>query len=113
MEFTLGKSERLGRREFRRTKWKRRGSTPHFLLFKSRNEDSGKRFGVVIQRKTIKGAVVRNRIRRSVREFFRLNKHLFEDCHDHYVRIVRMPGSFRWDAVSTELRALVAGTVKQ
>jgi ribonuclease P protein component len=112
MEFTLSKSERLGRREFRRVKWKKRGGTPHFLLFKKRNEDSGKRFGVVIQR-TIKGAVVRNRIRRSVKEFFRLNKHLFEDCHDHYVRIVRMPGRVRWDAVSAELRALVAGTVKQ
>ena len=113
MEFTLSKSERLGRREFRRVKWKKRGSTPHFLLFKNRNEDSGKRFVVVIQRKTIKGAVVRNRIRRSVKEFVRLNKHLFEDCHDYYVRIVRMPERVRWDVVSTELRTLVTNTVKQ
>lgn len=112
MEFTLSKNERLGRREFRRAKWKKRGGTSHFLLFKSRNEDSGKRFGVVIQRK-IKGAVVRNKIRRSVKEFFRLNKELFEDCHDYYVRIVRMPERIRWDVVSTELRALVASTVKQ
>jgi ribonuclease P protein component len=112
MEFTLTKSERLGRREFRRARWKKRGNSPHFLLFKSRNEDCGKRFGVVVQR-TIKGAVVRNRIRRSVREFFRLNKDLFEDCHDYYVRIVRMPERIRWDVISIELRALVAGTVKQ
>ena len=111
MGFTLNKSERLGRREFRRAKWKKRGSTPHFLLFKCRNQDSGKRFGVVIQRK-IKGAVVRNRKRRSVKEFFRLNKHLFEECHDYYVRIVRMPERIRWDAVSTELRTLIASTVK-
>jgi ribonuclease P protein component len=113
MELTLSKNERLGRKEFRRAKWKKRGGTAHFLLFKSRNKDTGKRFGVVIQKKTIKGAVVRNRVRRSVKEFFRLNKHLFEDCHDYYVRIVRMPGRVRWDAVSTELQALVAGTVKQ
>ena len=112
MELTLSKSERLGRKEFRRAKWKKRGSTPHFLLFKSRNEDSGKRFGVVIQR-TIKGAVVRNRIRRSVKEFFRLNKDLFEDCHDYSVRIVRKPERICWDLISTELRALVAGAVKQ
>jgi ribonuclease P protein component len=112
MEFTLSKSERWGRKEFRRAQWKKRGSTPHFLLFKSRNEDSGRRFGVVIQRK-IKGAVVRNRIRRSVKEFIRLNKDLFEDYHDYYVRIVRMPERIRWDVVSTELRALVASTVKQ
>ena len=112
MGFTLSKSERLGRREFRRAKWKKRGSTPHFLLFKCRNQDSGKRFGVVIQRKIIKGAVVRNRIRRSIKEFFRLNKHLFEECCDYYVRIVRMPERIRWDTVSTELRTLIASTVK-
>ena len=113
MGFTLSKSERLGRKDFRRAKWKKRGSTPHFLLFKSKNEDSGKKFGVVIQKKTIKGAVVRNRVRRSVKEFFRLNKDLFEECHDYYVRIVRMPERLRLDVVSTELRSLVAGTVKQ
>ena len=67
---------------------------------------------MVVQR-TIKGAVVRNRIRRSVKEFFRLNKDLFEDRHDYYVRIVRVPERIRWDVISTELRALVAGTVKQ
>ena len=112
MQLTLSKSERLGRKEFRRAQWKKRGSTPHFLLFKSRNEGSGKRFGVVIQR-TIKGAVVRNRIRRPVKEFFRLNKDLFEDGHDYYVRIVSVPERIRWDIISTELRALVAGAVKQ
>jgi len=111
MELTLSKSERLGRKEFRRAKWQKQGGTPHFLLFKSQNEDSGKRFGIVIQR-TIRGAVVRNRIRRSVKEFIRLNKDLFEDNHDHYVRIVRMPERIRWGAVSGELRALVA-TIKQ
>ncbi|HVN23748.1 MAG TPA: ribonuclease P protein component [Syntrophorhabdales bacterium] len=109
MQHTLSKNERLGRKEFRRAKWRKRGNTPHFLLFESRNEGCGKRFGVVIQRK-IKGAVVRNRIRRSVKEFFRLNKDLFEDCHDYSVRIVRKPERIRWDLISTELRALVAGT---
>ncbi len=108
MRMTLSKSERLGRKEFRRAMWRKRGNTPHFLLFESRNENSGKRFGVVIQRK-IKGAVVRNRIRRSVKEFFRLNKDLFTDCHDYSVRVVRKPERIRWDLISTELRALVAG----
>ncbi len=112
MQFTFSKDERLGRKEFRRAKWRKRGNTPHFLLFESRNRDSGKRFGVVIQRK-IKGAVVRNRMRRSVKEFFRLNKGLFEDCHDYSVRIVRKPESIRWDIISAELRDLVSGTVKQ
>ena len=112
MGCTLNRRERLGRREFRRAKWKKRGSSPHFLLFACSNEVSRKRFGVVIQRR-IKGAVVRNRIRRSVKEFFRLNKHLFEDSHDYHVRIVAMPERIRWDTVSAELRALVASAVKQ
>ena len=111
MRFTLSKDERLGRKEFRRARWRKRGSTAHFLLFESRNEDSGKRFGVVIQR-TIKGAVVRNRIRRSVKEFFRLNKSFFKDCHDYSVRVVRKPEEMCWQIISTELEALVSGTVR-
>lgn len=109
MRLSFSKSERLGRREFRRAKWKKQAGTPHFLLFKS-GEGPDRRFGVVIQRK-IKGAVVRNRMRRSVKEFFRLNKDLFEDRHHYYVRIVRTPERIRWDAISLELRALAASAV--
>jgi len=112
MQFTFSKNERLGRREFRRARWRKLGNSPHFLLFESRNEDSGKRFGVVIQRK-IKGAVVRNRIRRSVKEFFRLNKDLFKNCHNYSLRVVSKPERIRWDFVSAELRSLVAGALKQ
>jgi ribonuclease P protein component len=110
MRLTFSKSERLGRREFRRVKWKKQAGTPHFLLFKSGNEGQDRMFGVVIQRK-IKGAVLRNRMRRSVKEFFRLNKDLFEDHYHYYVRIVRTPERIRWDAISSELRALAAGAV--
>ena len=111
-KLTFRKSERLGRREFRRAKWKKQASTPHFLLFTSGNPGPDKRFGVVIQRK-IKGAVLRNRMRRLLKEFFRLNKDLFEDRHDYYVRIIRTPERIRWDAMSTELRVLAGGTVAQ
>ena len=112
MQLTFSKNERLGRRDFRRARWTKRGSTTHFLLFESRNEASRKRFGVVIQRK-IKGAVVRNRIRRLIKEFLRLNKHLFRDSHDYSVRVTRLPERIRWDAVSEEMQALAAGTLRQ
>jgi ribonuclease P protein component len=112
MQFTLSKNERLGRTDFRRAKWKKRGSTAHFLLFESRNDTSRKRFGVVIQRK-IKGVAARNRIRRLIKEFLRLNKHLFKDCHDYSVRVVRMPERIRWDMVSGELQALAGCTIKR
>ncbi len=67
---------------------------------------------MVIQRK-IKGVVKRNRIRRLIKEFLRTNKHLFKDCHDYSVRVVRMPERMRWDTVSSELQALVGNTVRQ
>jgi len=112
MQLTFSKNERLGRRDFRRARWAKRGATPHLLLFESRNETSRKRFGVVIQRK-IKGAVVRNRIRRLIKEFLRLNKHLFRDGHDYSVRVTAMPERIRWDAVSGEMQALAGGTLRQ
>lgn len=108
MEQTLGKAERLRKRDFRNARWTKSGSTPHFLLYKNKNESSTKRFGVVVSRK-IRGAVKRNRIKRLLREFFRLNKQLFRDCHNYSVRVTRMPVSPRWDVVSQEMRILVAG----
>ncbi|MBP1730604.1 MAG: Ribonuclease [Deltaproteobacteria bacterium] len=110
MPQTFGKNERVNRRRFKRARWVRRAATAHFLLFESSNQDSGKRFGVVIQRK-IKGVVARNRIRRLAREFFRLNKDLFRERHDYHVRVVRMPEKPRYGLVESELLTLVSGGI--
>jgi ribonuclease P protein component len=106
MEQTLGRAERLGKRDFRYVKWTKSANTAHFLLFKSKNENSTKRFGVVVSRK-VRGAVKRNRIKRLLREFFRLNKDLFRDYCNHSVRVMRMPATPTWDSVSRELRTLM------
>ena len=111
MEQTLRKTERLQKRDFR-TKWTKSGKTLHFLLFQRKNENSIKRFGMVVGRKA-GGAVRRNRIKRLLREFFRLNKQLFEDSTSYSVRVMRMPEIRTWDAVSGELRVLVARAVKE
>ena len=112
MEQTLARTERLGKKDFRKAKWTRFGRTPHFLLFKSKNEDLGRRFGVVVSRK-IKGAVRRNRIKRLLREFFRLNKELFREPMNYSVRVMILPASVTWDTVTRELRTLVAKAIKE
>ncbi len=113
MQRTLTRNERLGKRDFRKAKWTRSGKTPHFLLFKTKNGNStGKRFGVVVSRK-IKGAVRRNRIKRLLREFFRLNKELFQEPVNYSVRVMVMPASVKWDTVSRELHSLVSKAVKE
>ncbi len=61
----------------------------------------------------IKGAVRRNRIKRQLREFFRLNKELFRECANYSVRVMIMPASTRWDTVSRELHLLVAKAIKE
>jgi ribonuclease P protein component len=111
MEQGLRRTERLQKRDFRE-KWTRSGRSLHFLLFQRKNENSIKRFGTVVGRKA-GGAVRRNRIKRLLREFFRLNKHLFEDSTSYSVRVTRMPESTTWNAVSEELRALVTRAIKE
>jgi ribonuclease P protein component len=111
MEQTLKKAERLQKRDFR-AKWTKSGRTLHFLLFQRKNENSMKRFGTVVGRK-VGGAVRRNRIKRLLREFFRLNKQLFEESTSYSVRVMRMPESTTWNAVSGELRVLVARAIKE
>jgi ribonuclease P protein component len=107
MNHALGKSERLHARDFRCAKWTGSGRSPHFLLFKSANDQSIARFGVVVSRK-IKGAVKRNRIKRLVREFIRLHKHLFHGSADYSVRVTRMPSGLTREAVRMELATLAS-----
>jgi ribonuclease P protein component len=112
MEQTLPRTERLGKRDFRRAKWIKSGRTTNFLLFKNRNGESGKRFGVVVSRK-IKGSVRRNRIKRLLREFYRLNKQLFQERANYSIRVMTMPAGVKWDTVCRELHVLVAKAIKE
>ena len=52
-----------------------RGSTAHLLVLASANECGHPRIGFVLAKKQIKHAVARNRVRRLVRESFRLHQH--------------------------------------
>lgn len=54
-------------------------TTPHFVLLVSRNSAAVPRLGITVSRR-VGNAVVRNRLKRKVREYFRLHRTDFQNC---------------------------------
>lgn len=54
--------------------------TAHFILLWTYSEDSTVKIGITVSRK-VGNSVIRNRIKRLVREFYRLNKSRFVMAH--------------------------------
>ena len=75
MHFSLKKADRiLKRREFvELSQHGRRIQNENFIAYFSCGHDNRSRLGVTVTKK-VGGAVKRNRIKRQVREFFRLNR---------------------------------------
>ncbi len=76
-DFRLARDERMRTdREFREVVHRgERTRTPHFTVYRDRR-GTGRKFGVSAGRR-VGRAVVRNRLKRLIREFFRLNKSVF------------------------------------
>ena len=108
MDFNLPKKERLNKKDFRGIKWTKDRETDHFILLIHGNNSGIKRIGVSI-RKAAGGAVVRNKMKRLAKEFFRLNKHLFRDSHNHLIKIKKMPPKLTWDITKKEFQGLLNG----
>jgi len=106
MANTFPKNERLKKGDFRGIRWKKYAETPHFLLLVHENEEGQKKLGVTIRKKT-GGAVVRNHMRRLVKEFYRLNKDLFPDRHNNLLKIKQVPERLTWTETNKELHELV------
>ncbi len=81
--FRFTKKERITQpQDFRRVmKSGRRHTSRNFILFILKNEKTFHRLGIVVK-KEIGPATYRNRMKRYLREFFRLHKHQIKGSYD-------------------------------
>ena len=105
---SFGKTERIRKRTEYGTIY-RRGERVHsnsFTVILSPNARGDTRLGVAVN-KRIGNAAKRNRIKRLVREFFRLNKDVLPDSKDMVVIAKKDVSSLKYRDVCLELGGLV------
>lgn len=104
MKQTLTRNERLKKGNFRGIKWTKYGETTHFVVRVKENRLSLKRIGASIGKKT-GNAVRRNRMRRLIKEFFRLHKPLFGENTDILIVVKSIPDKPTLHSVGEELKS--------
>ena len=82
-------------------------SSQHFTTVTCGNTQGVKRLGITVTKKT-GNAVKRNRVKRLIREFFRLNKSLFPDKHDVVIMAKRNISPLTYKQACNELTELFA-----
>ena len=103
--FGFSKKERITHpQDFRKAmKSGKRMNSKNFVLFLQRNKSGFNRLGIVVK-KEIGPAVYRNRIKRYVREFFRLHKHQVKGSFDIVLLVKKGTSINRYCDVEKELR---------
>ena len=84
----------------------RKSYTPHFIIIRSDNDHLGKRLGVTVSSK-VGNAVVRNRVKRGLREFFRRGRDDFRFDQDTVIIARRGAGELSHAAMTAELRKVI------
>jgi len=111
----LPKDERLLLRgEFKRASAVgARMRSPHFIVYLANNQLGRRRLGITVSRK-VGNAVVRNRVKRIVREYFRSARERLPDSRDYVVIARRGAGPMSLSEVGQELdKAIIAGRGKR
>jgi ribonuclease P protein component len=105
--FKFTKKERINQaQDFRRVmKFGRRISSQNFVLFTRGNENTFHRLGIVAK-KEIGPAIFRNRMKRYIREFFRLYKHQIKGSDDIILMVKKGCSVHRYQEAEEELRGL-------
>jgi ribonuclease P protein component len=106
--FRFTKDERIKHpQDFRRVmKLGRRLQSKHFLFFLRDNDVGSHRIGMVLK-KEIGPATYRNRMKRYLREFFRLNKHQIRGSLDMVILIKKETILGGYAEVEEELRRVL------
>jgi len=109
--FAFSKTERvLDREDFvNLNRSGKRLRTAHFTVFVARNGLGRPRLGITVS-KRVGGAVTRNRLKRLVREVFRLHKELFPAGCDIVVSARESAGELDFRKVKEELLELVSNS---
>jgi ribonuclease P protein component len=109
--FTFEKHERIKKRkDFLRTyEDGTRINSKHFIVILSRNQGGYRRLGITVTRKT-GNAVTRNRTKRLLREFFRLNKKTLPDSLDIVIIVKKGIPFLTYKNIYEELETLFAGS---
>ena len=86
----------------------KRSYSENFTAVVCRNQSETKRLGIAVAKRTVRCAAKRNRIKRLIREFFRLNKLKFSDSCDFVVIVKKNIFSLAYRDVYRELEGLLA-----
>lgn len=105
--FRFTKKERITQpQDFKMVmKFGRRVSSRSFILFIRKNENPFHRLGIVVK-KEVGPATFRNRMKRYVREFFRLNKRRIKGSYDIILMIKKGCSLRGYQEAEKELRKL-------
>jgi ribonuclease P protein component len=105
--FKFTKKERITQpQEFRRVmKLGRRISSRNFILFVKKGENPFHRLGIVVK-KEMGPATLRNRMKRYLREFFRLHKYQIKGSYDIILMVKKGCSVNRYREAEEELRGL-------